>query len=118
MYRMRLASSEANNISVKFLLRWSKPAVIAKIVRLNVVLLANPKMGVIVRRAHVTQLKAYLYPVCMTHTYVICIFYGYNYMQLEVIIFENKCPLINKISHSHIMVGKNYKNTKLKIQKG
>jgi hypothetical protein len=57
---MRLASSEANNISAKFLLSWSKPVVIAKIVRSNVVLLANPEMGVIVRRAHVTQLKAYV----------------------------------------------------------
>jgi len=35
VYRMRLASSEANNISAKFLLRWLKSVVIAKIVRSN-----------------------------------------------------------------------------------
>jgi len=60
VYRMRLASSKANNISAKFLLRWSKLFIIAKIVSLNVVLLANPETGVIVRRAHVSQLKAFV----------------------------------------------------------
>ena len=35
VYQMRLASSEANNISAKFLLRWLKSVVIAKIVRSN-----------------------------------------------------------------------------------
>jgi len=34
--------------------------VVAKILRPNVVLLANPETGVIVRRAHVSQLKAYV----------------------------------------------------------
>lgn len=29
---------------------------------------------------------------------------------------ENKCLLINKISHYHITVGEDYKNTKLKVQ--
>lgn len=58
--RIRLASSKANNISAKFLLRWSKPVTIAKIVRLNVVLLVNPETGVIVRGAHVSQLKAFV----------------------------------------------------------
>jgi hypothetical protein len=41
----------------KLLLRWSKPVVIAKILGPNVVLLANPEMGVIVRSAHVSQLR-------------------------------------------------------------
>lgn len=57
VYRMNLASSKAHNISAKLLLRWSKPVVIAKILRPNVVLLANPDTGVIGRRAHVSQLS-------------------------------------------------------------
>jgi len=43
IYCLNLASSKAQNISAKLLLRWSKPMVIAKIVRPNVVLLANPE---------------------------------------------------------------------------
>jgi len=39
------------------LLRWSRPSNIGKFVRHNVVLLANPDTGVIIRRAHVSQLK-------------------------------------------------------------
>lgn len=58
LYRMRLVRSKANNISAKFLLRWSKSVVMAQIVRPNVVLLANHETGVI-RRAHVSQLKAF-----------------------------------------------------------
>jgi hypothetical protein len=38
-------------------LSWSEPTVIVKEVRPNVVLLAHPDTGVIVRRAHVSQLK-------------------------------------------------------------
>ena len=34
--------------------------VVAKILRPNMVLLANPETGVIVRRAHVSQLEAYI----------------------------------------------------------
>jgi hypothetical protein len=59
LYRLNLRSSKAQNISAKLLLRWSTPMVIAKFVRPNVVLLVNPDTGVITRRAHVTQLKAY-----------------------------------------------------------
>ena len=60
VYRMNVASSKVRGISAKLLQRWSKPAIIAKIVRPNVVLLANPETGVIIRRAHVTQLKPYV----------------------------------------------------------
>jgi hypothetical protein len=60
MYKMRLSSSKANNVTAKLLLRWSKPVVIAKIIKPNIVLLANPETGVIVRRAHVSQLTAYV----------------------------------------------------------
>ena len=42
------------------MLRWSKPMVISKIVRPNVVQCAKPYTGVIVRRAHVSQLKKYV----------------------------------------------------------
>ena len=56
-YRLKLSSSKGHNISAKLLLRWSAPVTIAKIVRPNVMLLANPDTGVIVRRAHVSQLK-------------------------------------------------------------
>jgi hypothetical protein len=60
MFRKHLISSKALNVSSKLMLRWSDPVVIAKIVRPNVVLLANPDTGVILRRAHVSQLKAYV----------------------------------------------------------
>jgi len=60
VYRMNLASSKVQNISAKLLLRWSKSMVIVYIVRPNVVLLANPETGVIGRRAHVSQLKAFV----------------------------------------------------------
>jgi len=56
-YRLRLSSSKGQNISAKLLLRWSVPVTVAKIVRPNVVLLANPDIGVIIRRTHVSQLK-------------------------------------------------------------
>jgi hypothetical protein len=60
VYRLNLASLKAQNISAKLLLRWSKPMVIAKIMRPNVVLLTNTETGVIVRRAHVSQLKVFV----------------------------------------------------------
>ena len=51
---------KSSNISAKLKLRWSKPMVITKIVRPNVVLLAHPDTGVIIRRVHVSQLKKYV----------------------------------------------------------
>ena len=60
VYRLNLVSSKVRNVSAKLMLRWSKPMVIAKIVRPNVVQLANPDTGVIVSRAHVSQLKKYV----------------------------------------------------------
>jgi hypothetical protein len=60
LYHMNVASSKARGILAKLLLRWSKPVVTAKIVWPYVVLLANPKTGVIIRRVHVTQLKPYV----------------------------------------------------------
>jgi hypothetical protein len=59
VYRLNLVSSKARNILAKLSLKWSQPVVVAKILRPNVVLLANPGTGVIVCRAHVSQLKPY-----------------------------------------------------------
>jgi hypothetical protein len=59
VYRLNLVSSKALNVSAKLLLKWSKHVVIARFVRPNVALLANPDTGVIVSRAHVCQLKPY-----------------------------------------------------------
>ena len=59
LYRINPVSSNALNISAKLLLKWSRPMIITKFVRPNVVLLANPETGVITWRAHVSQLKAF-----------------------------------------------------------
>jgi len=59
MFRKNLVSSKANNVTSKLLMRWSEPVVIAKIVNHNNMLLANPDTGVVVRRAHCSQLKPY-----------------------------------------------------------
>jgi hypothetical protein len=56
-YRLRLASSKGQNNSAKLSIRWSPPSTIAKFVRPNVVLLAKPDTGVIIRGAHVSQFK-------------------------------------------------------------
>jgi len=56
-YQLKLRSSKSQEISAKLLLRWSVPVTIGKMVRPNVVLLANPDTGVIIRRAHASQLK-------------------------------------------------------------
>ena len=56
-YRLHLSSSKSQNISAKMLLRWSTPVKIVRKIGPNVVLLADPDTGSIVRRAHVSQLK-------------------------------------------------------------
>ena len=56
-YRLKLSSSKVQNVTAMLLLRWSASVVTAKIIRQNVVLLANPDTGEINRRAHVSQLK-------------------------------------------------------------
>jgi hypothetical protein len=60
VYRKNLVSSKTQNVSAKLMLRWSEPVVVARILRPNVMLLANPDTGVIIRRAHVSQLKPYV----------------------------------------------------------
>ena len=59
LYRKNVASSKARNISAKLMLCWSEPVIIAKMTSTNNVELANPNTGVIVRKAHVSQLKPY-----------------------------------------------------------
>jgi hypothetical protein len=60
VFRLNIASSKAQKISAKMLMRWSKSVVISKFVGPNTVLLANPETGVVVKRAHVSQFKAYV----------------------------------------------------------
>jgi len=57
-YQLKLSSSKSQEISAKLLLRWSVPVTIAKMVIPNVVLLANPDTGVIIRSSHSSQLKS------------------------------------------------------------
>ena len=59
-FRLNSASAKTQNISAKLLLRWSKPVVIAKIVGPNIVLLANPDTGIIMRGATVSQIKPFV----------------------------------------------------------
>jgi len=59
MFKRNLLSNKSQNITAKLSLRWSEPLVIRKIVNQNNVLLANPNTGVVVRKAHVNQLKRY-----------------------------------------------------------
>ena len=60
MCKKQFVSSKPHNLTGKLMLRWSEPVIIAKMVNDNNVLLANPDTGVIIRRAHVSQLKAYV----------------------------------------------------------
>jgi len=59
MFKRNLVSSKAEHITAKLSLRCSEPLAISKIVNQNNVLLANPNTGVVVRKAHVSQLKRY-----------------------------------------------------------
>jgi hypothetical protein len=56
LYRKNVVNSKALNVSGKMQLRWSAPCVITRIVNKNNVLLANPDTGVVLRKAHVSQL--------------------------------------------------------------
>ena len=60
MYRKHLVSSKSKNVTGKIMLRWSEPLVIAQVANSNNVSLANPNTGLIVRKAHVSQLKPYV----------------------------------------------------------
>jgi hypothetical protein len=59
LYRKNLTSSKAQSETAKLMLQWSEPVIIARITAPNNVELANPNTGVVVRKAHVSQLKPY-----------------------------------------------------------
>ena len=59
VYRVKVLSSKGKSVSAKLELRWSKPMVITRFLKSNVVQLANTETGVLVRKAHVCQLKRY-----------------------------------------------------------
>ena len=56
-YRLHPISSKVRGVSAKIMLKWSEPCVILQEVRPNVVLLGRPDTRIVVRRAHVSQLK-------------------------------------------------------------
>jgi hypothetical protein len=56
---VKVLSSRAKGVSAILEPKWSKPMVIAKFLKSNVVQLANVENGVVVRKAHVCQLKRY-----------------------------------------------------------
>jgi len=66
-------------------MRWSEPVVIVKFNGENNVLLANPDTGVVIRRAHVSQLKRYvkwcvimcMYPDVWVYVLICCLFVYY-----------------------------------------
>jgi hypothetical protein len=62
LLRLHPLSSRLRQRSAKLELKWSQPLRIAKFVSPVTVLLANPDTGVIIRRAHVSQLKKYFSP--------------------------------------------------------
>jgi len=59
VHLVKVLSSTGKGISAKLELRWSKPMVIAKFLKTNVVQLANAESSVVVRKAHLCQLKKY-----------------------------------------------------------
>jgi hypothetical protein len=60
LVRLHPQSSQAHQGSAKIDYKWSLPLVVAKYVSPVTVLLANPDTGVVVRKAHVSQLKMYI----------------------------------------------------------
>jgi hypothetical protein len=59
VYKLNLISFKVKRTSATMLMKWSQPVVIAKFLAPNVVQLANPLTGVLVRKAHVSQIKKY-----------------------------------------------------------
>jgi transposase InsO family protein len=59
LLRLHPLSSRSQQRSAKLDLKWSKPMKLARFVTPVTVLLANPDTGVIIRKAHVSQLKRY-----------------------------------------------------------
>jgi hypothetical protein len=59
MFKKNLLGNKVQNITAKLSLKYLEPLVISKFVNQDNVLLANRNTEVIVRRAHVSQLKSY-----------------------------------------------------------
>ena len=59
VYRVKVLSSKGKCMSAKLGFKWSKPVVIAKFLKPNIVQLANAETGVVARKAYVCQLKEY-----------------------------------------------------------
>jgi hypothetical protein len=59
LVRLHPLSSKSCQRSAKLDYQWSAPLVIAKFVSPVTAVLANPDMGVLVRKAHVPQLKSH-----------------------------------------------------------
>jgi hypothetical protein len=57
--QVKSLSSKGKGISQNLELKWSKPIVIIKFSKPNVVQLAMAESGVVARKAHVSQLKRY-----------------------------------------------------------
>ena len=55
VYRMNVLSLKEKGVSAKLELKCSKPMVTVKYVKPNVVEIANPNSGVVVKKAHVSQ---------------------------------------------------------------
>ena len=55
--QMKTMSSKGNVVSQKLELKWSKPMVIVKFLQPKVVRLAFAEIGVLARKAHVSQIK-------------------------------------------------------------
>ena len=60
LVRLHPLSSKSHQRSAKLDFKWSVPLIITKFVSPVTVLLANPETGVIIRKAHVSQLKPYM----------------------------------------------------------
>ena len=78
-YYTVLSAKFTHNISAKFLLKWSKPVIIAKIVQPNIGLLVNPKTGGIITEAYVSQLQPFVQwlkvLLCIAKwTHIFCLF--------------------------------------------
>jgi hypothetical protein len=55
----KVLSSKGKGISQKLELKWSVTMEIVRVLKPNVVQLAMPESGVIIRKAHISQLKLY-----------------------------------------------------------
>jgi hypothetical protein len=59
LVKLHPLSSKTLQRSAKIANKWSSPLIIAKFLTKVTVQLANPNTGVVVRKAHVSQLKKY-----------------------------------------------------------